>query len=109
MSPSLAKIESPYWRARLEHLMSARPQELKALFEAGMLRQAVNDNVETAKRVDYELTQKGLERDEVAEIVSSMVIGPPGEIAGEEVEPLSEEYREKVEAWHESLVPSEDD
>ena len=89
--------------------MSERPQELKELFEKGMLRQAVNDNVETAARVDYELTQKGLERHEVEEIVYGRVIGPPEEIAGEEVEPLSEEYRAKVEAWRENLAPSEDD
>ena len=89
--------------------MSERPQELKELFEKGMLRQAINDNVETAARVDYELTQKGLERHEVEEIVYGQVIAPPEEIADEDVEPLSEEYQEKVLAWHESLVPSRDD
>ncbi len=89
--------------------MSERPQELKELFEKGMLRQAINDNVETAARVDYELTQKGLERHEVEEIVYGQVIAPPEEIADEDVEPLSEEYRAKVEAWRENLAPSEDD
>ncbi len=89
--------------------MSERPQELKELFEKGMLRQAINDNVETAARVDYELTQKGLERHEVEEIVYGQVIAPPEEIADEDVEPLSEEYRQKIEAWRENLAPSEDD
>ncbi len=88
--------------------MSERPQELKELFEKGMLRQAVNDNVGTAARVDYELSQKGLPRHEVEEIVYAKIVAPPVEIAGEEVEPLSEEYRQKIEAWRENLVPNQD-
>ena len=97
-----------YWMDHLLWLLENKPQFVKKMYfkDRSALRMYLSQKVEQALNLGYNLSQKGLPRNEIDEIVSAQVISPPP--PENEPEPLQESLKSAIIQWAENLYESKE-
>ncbi len=95
--------QDEYWTMDLEWLLENKPDLVRRLFETDKaeLRMFISRKVEQAHKLGSRLEKRGLEPDQVAEIVLADVIAPPP--PEDPPDALPDRLRERILRWGENI------
>ncbi len=96
--------QDEYWTTHLEWLLENKPELVRRLFETDKaeLRMFISRKVEQAHKLGSRLEKRGLEPDQIAEIVLADVIAPPP--PEDPPDALPDRLRARILRWAENLT-----